>query len=83
VKSERPQTIKQIKKRFKDEWLAIQVTKTTKGNTPLEGILQAHTPSHDEIWDIAYELEGEIMITFTGEPVPEGWEVILLGNLPI
>ena len=73
-----PERIQRIKRRFKNEWLAIRVTKTDKYNEPLEGILLANSESHDEIWNITENLEGEIiMVTFTGPVIPEGQEVIV------
>ncbi len=76
--------IQRIKQSFKDEWLAIRVTKTDKYNKPVEGILLANSKSHDEIWDIAENLEGDIiMVTFTGPVVPEGQEVVVHGYVPI
>jgi hypothetical protein len=74
-----PESIQRIKQNFRDEWLAIHVTKTNRYSEPAEGILLAHSKSHDEIWDIAENLEGDIiMITFTGPVIPEGQEVVVV-----
>jgi len=76
-------TIQEIEKRFEGEWVAVLVTKVDRFNVPLEGIVLAQTPDHDEIWDKRHRLEGDILIMFAGDPVPEGTEVILSGDLPL
>lgn len=79
----KPETIKEIEKRFDGEWVAVLVTKVDRFNVPLAGIVLAHTPDHDEIWDKARELTGDILVMYAGDPVPAGTEVILCGHLPL
>jgi len=73
----KPEPIAEIEQRFDGHWVAVLVTKVDRFNVPLEGIVLAHTPDHDEIWDQRYGLDGDILIMFAGDPVPHGTEVIL------
>jgi hypothetical protein len=63
--------ITEIKQRFNQEWLLIEVTKTDEVDQPVEGCLLAHSSDHDELWRMSEEFEGDLFIVFSG-PVPEG-----------
>jgi hypothetical protein len=68
----KPENIEEIRKRIKDEWLLIDVTKVDKYNQPLEGQLLAHTKDRDEIWRRFRENKGDLLVEFSGEPLEEG-----------
>jgi len=68
----KPEKIEAIRKRIKDEWLLIEVTKVDKINQAVEGRLLAHTEDRDEIWQRFREHEGDLLVIFSGEPIPEG-----------
>jgi len=68
----KPEKIENIRKRIKDEWLLIDVTKVDKVNQAVEGRLLAHTKDRDEIWQRAREHKGDLLVMFSGEPIPEG-----------
>jgi hypothetical protein len=79
---QKPEPIEEIRKRFKDEWLLIKVTKHDKNGFPVEGILLLHTADKRELHEAILNLReqgemGELMSWFEGPLVPEGWEVIL------
>jgi hypothetical protein len=78
-----PEPLKQIHRKFHNEWLLIRVTKTDRYNIPLEGIVLHHSPSRKEISAKQRGLEGKILIEFVGDFVPKGMEVILFGNFPL
>jgi len=63
--------IEEIKQRFNQEWLLIEVTKTDEIDQPVEGCLLAHSPNHDELWRMSEKFGGDLFIVFSG-PVPEG-----------
>ena len=68
----KPEKIEEIRKKIKDEWLLIDVTKVDKYNQPLEGQLLAHTKDRDEIWQRFRENKGDLLVEFSGEPIEEG-----------
>jgi hypothetical protein len=68
----KPEKIEAIRKKIKDEWLLIEVTKVDKINQAVEGCLLAHTEDRDEIWQRAREHKGDLLVIFSGEPNPEG-----------
>jgi hypothetical protein len=43
-----------------------------KINQAVEGRLLAHTEDRDEIWQRAREHKGDLLVIFSGEPIPEG-----------
>jgi len=69
----KPEKVENIKKRIKDEWLLIDVTKVNKYNQSLEGRLLAHTKDRDEIWQRFSEHKGDLLVMFSGELIPKGW----------
>lgn len=68
----KPERIEKIRKRIKDEWLLIDVTKVDKYNQPLEGWLIAHTKDRDEIWQRFRENKGDLLVEFSGALIEEG-----------
>ena len=68
------QKIKDIKKRFKNEWLLIMVTEVDKTtSTSIKGRLIAHSPNRDEIFrkDISYR--GRTLIDYSEDRLPKGY----------
>ena len=68
----KPEKIEEIRKRIKDEWLLIDVTKVNRYDEPLEGQLLAHSKDRDEIWQRFRENKGDLLVEFSGEPIEEG-----------
>jgi hypothetical protein len=67
-----PESIEAIRKRFKDEWLLIKVTKTDELDQPTEGTLLSHSPDRDEIWRSFRESSGDLLVEFSGPVAPKG-----------
>jgi len=64
--------IGEIKKKYKGEWLAIEVTKEKNGE-PIEGKLMLHSKDREKIWGkIRLSKEKEIYVTFAGPPLEKG-----------
>lgn len=72
-----PKSLEELHREFPDEWLLIRVTKTDRYNVPLEGVVLFHSPDRDEIVKVDDGLEGDILVDYSGDPVPKGWEVLL------
>jgi len=65
--------IKELKEKYKDEWLAIKVSKVKNGRS-VEGELIAHCKDQKEIWKKAKKgKEKGIYITYAGPPLEEGY----------
>lgn len=82
MNEQKPEPIDEIRKRFKDEWLLIKVTKHDKNGLPIEGILLFHTTDRQALHEVILNLReqgetGELMSWYEGPIVPEGWEVVL------
>ncbi|MCX7969453.1 MAG: hypothetical protein N3B10_13345 [Armatimonadetes bacterium] len=81
MNEQKAEPIEQIRKRFKDEWLLIKVTKHDRNGLPLEGILLFHSPDRKALNEAAIDAfergEKELLTCFAGPLVPEGWEVVL------
>ncbi len=70
--------IKELKDKYKDEWLAIKVTKVKNGRS-VEGELIAHCKGQKDIWKKASEGgEKGIYITYAGPPLEEGYAAAFL-----
>lgn len=63
-----PELIEQIEARYKDEWLAIEVTETDRKGQALKGVLIAHGQDKDEVVEAALATKVRFLIvTYTGE----------------
>ena len=81
MNEQKPEPIEEIRKRFKDEWLLIRVTKHDKNGLPVEGILLFHYPDKEAMNEAAIAAfergEKELLTCFASPLVPEGWELVL------
>ena len=70
----RNEKIKNIKKRFKNEWLLIRVVKS-KNADPLEGQLIEHNPDRTFIYKkiAKYNSRFPIFITYSQDTLPKGY----------
>ena len=65
--------IEEFKKKYKGEWLAIEVTREEKGRS-VEGKLVLHTPDREKLWkEIPQSRERMIYVTYAGPPLEEGY----------
>jgi hypothetical protein len=66
--------IETIKKRFKNEWLLIRVTKFDEARTlPLAGRLIAHSPDRDQIYKRMEREKSLALITHSENRLPKGY----------
>jgi len=72
--------IKELEKKYKGEWLAIEVVKE-KGGEPIEGKLILHSKDREKIWEkIRLSKEKEIYVTFAGPPLEKGYAAAFYEN---
>lgn len=69
--------IKELKKKYKDEWLAIEVTKEENGRS-VEGRLILHEKDRDILWEKLSSLKKtnkkeDIYVTYTGPLLKKGY----------
>ena len=67
-------------KKHEDEWVLFVVTEVDEHEEPAKGRLLCHSPSRDEIHEVAMQHRGEglgLDIFFTGDPVPPDMVVVL------
>lgn len=70
------QSIKNIRKKFHNEWLLIRVDKLDRATTtPLSGKLLAHSPNRDIIYRKSLSYKGLIFIDHSEDKLPEGYAV--------
>lgn len=75
-------TIAQIRELYKDQWLAVLLTKVDRYDNPLKGEVVAHAKTSDELYAQAkqYRLENpqvKLYTFFAGNYIPEGMVVVL------
>jgi len=67
-----------LKRKYKGEWLAIEVTQESNGE-PVQGKLILHDKNRDRIWEkIELSKDKEIYITYAGPLVEKGYAVAFL-----
>jgi len=65
--------IKDLKKKYKDEWLAIEVTEEVEGE-PVKGKLLLHEKDHDKLWKkVPQKKDKKIYVTYAGPALEEGY----------
>ncbi len=65
------QEIEELKEQYKDEWLAIEVTKE-ENTTPVEGKLICHSSEREEVWNKTKDMQ-RVYIFYAGPPLKEGY----------
>jgi len=65
--------IDEIKKKYKDEWVLIEVLKVDEFGAPVEGEVIAHSESRDEIYEKQRKMKEDLAIIYTGEIPKEGY----------
>ena len=68
-------TIEEIEKKYKDEWVIIEVLEENEFEEPTKGSLIAHSKSRDEIYDLLKDKTGDISVFFTGDIPKKGYAV--------
>jgi len=71
-------TVEEIKKRYRDEWVLVEVIEEDELGQPIDVELIAHSKSRDEIYDALMETKGKYTYQFyTGEIPKKGYAVAL------
>ncbi|UCG68448.1 MAG: hypothetical protein JSV09_11620 [Thermoplasmata archaeon] len=66
--------IEAIMEQYKDEWLAIKVSKLSENHIPEEGELIAHSENREELWNqVPRNSKDTIYITYSGDLIEEGY----------
>lgn len=71
--------IEELKKKYKDEWLLIRITRTDEQDQPIEGDVLLHSKNRDEIYDAQKNLKDYLYITYSGEMPKKGFAVAFYG----
>ena len=70
------QSINQIRKRFRREWLLVRVNRLdARTQVPLTGRLLAHSPHRDEIYDRLVTAKGLTLVLYSDTTLPQGYAV--------
>ncbi|MDZ7361591.1 MAG: hypothetical protein ONB46_12840 [candidate division KSB1 bacterium] len=81
-KADKSLPISKIRELYKDEWLAVHLTKVDRYNNPIAGVVVAHAKSDDEVIQQAEEYslrnpKAKIYTFVAGSYFPEGVSVVL------
>ncbi|MEW6102556.1 MAG: hypothetical protein AB1630_01860 [bacterium] len=69
--------INELKKKYKNEWLLIEVLKSNELGIPTEGNLILHSKNRYEIDEKQKGMKDDLYITYTGRIPEKGYAVIL------
>jgi len=70
------ETVDEIKERFKDEWVLVEVLEKNELNQPTKGRVIAHSRNRDDIYDALKGTKGKHTYQFwTGEIPDKGYAV--------
>jgi len=67
--------IEAIKRRYKNEWLLIEVSQTDRFGRPLAGKLISHSKKRDQIYKKQRRLKGNLYIVYSGKIPAKGYAV--------
>jgi hypothetical protein len=73
----RPEPIPHIERRHRNEWLLIKVLEVDEFQQAKTGLLVAHSKNRQRIGEQAMEVEGDIMVVYSGPICDKGVEVLL------
>ena len=71
-----------IRRKYKDQWVAVEVTQRDEFHAPTAGKVLFHHPDEEKVYDFGFQFyqqhpKKELFFFFTGEPVPKEMEVVL------
>ena len=66
-------SVNELKIRYKDEWILIEVLKKDKLGQPLKGRLIAHSKRRDDVYDVLRKMKGHTAVFFAGEIPKKGY----------
>jgi len=67
--------VDEIKRKYKDEWILIKVSKVDKFGVPVEGEVIAHSKSRDEIYEKQRSMKGDLAVIYTGQ-IPKSYVLV-------
>lgn len=63
-----------LRKRYKNKWLAIRVSKFSRENIPIEGEMIAEADSREELWKkVPQDRKSAVYVMFSGDYLEEGY----------
>ncbi len=65
------ESIDEIKKKFKDEWVLVEVLEEDELNQPTKGRVIAHSRNRDEVYDALKGTKGKHTYQFWTGKIPE------------
>lgn len=71
--------IEDIKKKYKDEWVLVEVERADETDRPTEGNVIKHSKARDEIYEEQRSVKGDIAIIYTGKIPKKGYAVAFNG----
>lgn len=75
--------IKELRRRYPDEWLLIRITAVDRQDQPVEGGLIAHSKNRDDIYNEQMKRREDLYITYTGKMPEKGYAVAFHGKSSI
>lgn len=69
------QRIKDLMKKYKNEWLLVKVLEADELGRPVRDELILHSKSRDEIYEKQRNIKGDLYITYTGQIPKKGYAV--------
>ena len=67
--------IKELEKRYQDEWILVEVVEENEFQEPIKGKLIAHSKDRDELYERMKEAIGDISLFFAGDIPKKGYAV--------
>ena len=68
-------SIKDLEKRYQDEWIMVEVVEENEFQEPTKGKLIAHSKDRDELYEMMKEAVGDICLFFAGDIPKKGYAV--------
>lgn len=69
------ENVKNLIKKYKDEWLLIKVLEADELDRPIKGELILHSKNRDEIYEKQREMRGDLYIIYSGQIPKKGYAV--------
>lgn len=69
------ESIEDLLKEYKDEWLLIKVTQTDKLDRPTKGELILHSKNKGQVYEKQRKMRDDLYITYAGELPKKGYAV--------
>lgn len=70
-------TIEELRERYDGEWVVVADPETDDAHEVLSGILVAHDPDREEVYDAMLRANGRHFATLCFQKMPQGWTLAL------